>query len=90
MVKADNNRNTTKRTVLPISSALGILSDKWSLLVVRDLFTGITTYNDLQCSPEKRPTNILANRLTRLTGHQIVEKKPYQQHPVRYEEILTP
>ncbi|MET0081219.1 MAG: helix-turn-helix domain-containing protein [Candidatus Thiodiazotropha lotti] len=90
MVKADKSRNTTKRSICPIASALDILGDKWSLLVVRDLFAGKATYSEIQSSPERIPTNILANRLARLTDHQIVEKKPYQQHPVRYEYSLTP
>ena len=90
MVKADKSNITTKRSICPVASTLDILGDKWSLLVIRDLFAGKTTYSELQNSPEKVPTNILANRLVRLTDHEIVEKKPYQTHPVRYEYILTP
>ena len=78
-----------QRSACPISSFLDILGDKWSLLVVRDLFIGLTTYSDFQSGPEKIPTNILADRLKRLQQHQIIAKQKYQEHPARYHYILT-
>jgi len=78
-----------RRSPCPVACTLDILGDRWTLLVVRDLFAGKKIYSEFQESPEKIPTNILADRLRRLTGSGIVEKKPYQQRPVRYEYILT-
>lgn len=78
-----------KRSPCPVACTLDILGDKWTLLVVRDLFAGKKTYSEFQKSPEKIPTNILADRLKRLVVHEIVKKKPYQIHPVRYEYALT-
>lgn len=77
------------RSPCPIANTLDILGDKWTLLVIRDLFAGKSTYSDFQSSPEHIPTNILANRLKRLTDYGIVEKTPYQQRPVRYAYQLT-
>lgn len=63
------------RSVCPISSGLDILGDKWSLLVVRDLFThGTRTYSEFLESPERVATNILAARLRLLTSAGIVER----------------
>jgi DNA-binding HxlR family transcriptional regulator len=78
------------RSVCPISNTLDILGDKWTLLVVRDMFVGKKTYGEFLASPEGIPTNILAERLKRLEQHGIIHKAPYQQAPVRYAYQLTP
>ncbi|MEE9421872.1 MAG: helix-turn-helix domain-containing protein [Gammaproteobacteria bacterium] len=78
-----------KRSICPIASALDIVGDKWTLLVVRDLFMGKTTYSELQKSPESIPTNLLADRLKRLEQGGIVARQSYQQKPVRYAYRLT-
>lgn len=77
------------RSPCAIASSLDILGDKWSLLVVRDLLFGKHTYGDLARSPERIPTNILADRLKRLENAGIVISAPYQQRPVRYAYTLT-
>jgi len=66
------------------------VGDKWSLLVVRDLLHGKRTYGELVNSPERIPTNILAERLNRLESAGIIVSTPYQQHPKRYAYTLTP
>jgi len=85
--------NTAKpftRSFCAIANSLDIVGDKWSLLVVRDLLQGKRTYGELASSPERIPTNILADRLKRLEGAGIIVSTPYQQHPVRYAYTLTP
>ncbi len=73
----------------PVASTLDIVGDKWTLLVVRDLFMGKRTYSEFQKSPESIPTNILAERLKRLEQYEIIEKSIYQERPVRYAYALT-
>jgi DNA-binding HxlR family transcriptional regulator len=68
---------------------LDILGDKWSLLVIRDLFFGKTTYSELQASIEKIPSNILAQRLKHLLNEGIIQKQHYQTRPIRYNYSLT-
>ena len=78
--------NTAKpfaRSSKAIASSLDILGDRWSLLVVRDLLHGKRTYGELALSPERIPTNLLADRLDRLVSAGIVARTPYQQRPVR-------
>jgi len=78
------------RSVCPVSSVLDIIGDKWTLLVIRDLmFFGKRMYSELADSMEKIPTNILANRLKKLAAADLIEKKPYQDKPVRYAYTLT-
>lgn len=77
------------RSPCPIANTLDILGDKWSLLVIRDLFAGKSTYSEFQSSPEHIPTNILADRLKRLIENGIIKKTPYQDNPPRYAYKLT-
>ena len=78
------------RSACAIANSLDIVGDKWTLLVVRDLLFGKRTYGELLKSPERIPTNILAERLKRLESAGIIVGTPYQQHPVRYAYTLTP
>ena len=77
------------RSPCAVACTLDLIGDKWSLLVVRDLLLGNTTYGDLQKSPENIPTNILADRLKRLEEARLIAKSAYQDHPVRYAYELT-
>lgn len=85
-----NNKTKFKRSACAIANILDILGDKWTLLVIRDLYMGKKTYSEFQHSPEKIPTNILAERLKRLESADIISKQSYQQRPVRYAYQLTP
>jgi DNA-binding HxlR family transcriptional regulator len=78
------------RSACAIANSLDIVGDKWSLLVVRDLLHGKGTYGELSRSPERIPTNILADRLKKLESAGIIVGTPYQQRPVRYTYSLTP
>jgi DNA-binding HxlR family transcriptional regulator len=77
------------RSRCPIANMLDVVGDKWSLLVVRDMLHGKTTYGELLDSPEGIPTNILADRLKRLEGAGLVVRSAYQERPVRYSYQLT-
>lgn len=77
------------RSPCPITNALDLLGDKWTLVVIRDLFLGKHTYGEFQTSPEGIPTNILAERLKRLLDSGIISKEAYQERPVRYAYSLT-
>lgn len=78
------------RSACAIANSLDIVGDKWSLLVVRDLLHGKRTYGEIANSPERIPTNILAERLRRLEGAGIIVGTPYQERPMRYAYTLTP
>jgi len=72
---ANRDESIDWRSVCPISSALDLLGDKWSLLIIRDLIIrGPRTYSQLLESPEKISTNILAARLELLTCLKLIER----------------
>ena len=77
------------RSACAVACTLDLVGDKWSLLVVRDLFRGELTYGELQSSFEGIPTNILADRLRKLEHAGLISKSAYQEHPVRYAYGLT-
>ncbi|MBI3596588.1 MAG: helix-turn-helix transcriptional regulator [Nitrospirae bacterium] len=81
---------TCSRSECPIANALDILGDRWTLLVVRDLlFLNKRRFAELWKSPERIPTNLLADRLKRLEEAGIIARRPYQRRPVRHEYELT-
>ena len=82
--------NPFARSACAVANSLDVVGDKWSLLVVRDLLHGKSTYGELANSPEHIPTNILAERLKRLEAAGIIVGTPYQERPVRYAYTLTP
>ena len=78
-----------ERSCCPITCSLDLLGDKWTLLIIRDLFLGKKRYQEFLVSPEKIATNILADRLKKIEANGLVIQKIYQQNPTRYEYELT-
>ncbi len=63
------------RSECPVSHGLELFGDKWSLLIVRDLFlNGRQRYQDFLNSGERIATNILAERLARLEKYGLIRK----------------
>lgn len=57
-----------QRSKCPLSCTLELVGDKWSLLIIRDMiFAGKSSYNEFLESPEGIATNILSDRLAKLT-----------------------
>src|SRR5438046_904175 len=78
-----------RRSTCPVACALDIVGDRWTLLVIRDLVAGKQRYGEFLESPERIPTNILADRLKRLQHEHLIKALPYSAHPRRYEYALT-
>lgn len=62
------------RSDCPIASALDIVGDKWSLVIIRSMMLGARSFQDFHRAPEKIATNILADRLARLTAWGLIEE----------------
>jgi DNA-binding HxlR family transcriptional regulator len=84
-----SNSLKTNRSTCPITGSLDLFGDRWTLLVIRDLFVGKSRYGEFLTSSEGIPTNVLADRLERLEALGIIESAPYQQNPPRYAYSLT-
>lgn len=80
-----------KRSLCPVSSALDIIGDKWSLLIVRDLvFEGKNTYGQYLRGEEGIATNILADRLEWLEQAGIIKSRPHPDGRIKETFQLTP
>ena len=73
----------------PIARTLDIIGDRWTLLIVRDLFMGKTRFNEFLASSPGLPSKLLSDRLKKLEQHDLVERVVYSQHPLRAEYRLT-
>lgn len=67
-------KSAARRSPCPVSCALDIFGDRWTLLVIRDLILGKSRFKDFLASPEGIPTNILTDRLKRLLEHRVVKQ----------------
>ena len=67
-------RNLNSRSVCPVTSALEIIGDRWTLVIIRDLMAGRSHFKEFEHSPEGISTNILADRLSKLVGWGLIEK----------------
>jgi DNA-binding HxlR family transcriptional regulator len=77
------------RSSCPVANTLDLLGDKWSLLIIRDLFLGKQRYSEFAQSAEGIPSNILASRLKDLEAKGIISKSIYCHRPQRYQYDLT-
>lgn len=78
-----------RRSPCPVACALDIFGDRWTLLIIRDLFHGRARFKDFIASPEGIPTNILTDRLERLLAHGVVEQIPAEDGTKRLAYRLT-
>jgi DNA-binding HxlR family transcriptional regulator len=78
-----------KRSPCPVAFSLDIFGDRWTLLVIRDLFFGRTRFKEFAASPEGIPTNILTDRLERLLARGIIEQIPAEDGTKRLAYRLT-
>jgi len=74
--------------VCSLARSLEILGERWTLLVIRDVFYGKRRFDEIQ-EDLGVARNVLTNRLVRLVDEGILEKRAYQERPVRYEYFLT-
>lgn len=72
----------------PIARSLAVVGDAWSLLILRDAFTGLTRFDQFRKNLGIAPT-ILTRRLAALTEEGLLEKRRYSEHPPREEYVLT-
>lgn len=81
---------STRRSGCPISIALELLGDPWSLLIVRDLmFKGLKTFGEFQAAGEGIATNVLSDRLERLLLAGVITKSRDRADGRRFAYRLT-
>jgi DNA-binding HxlR family transcriptional regulator len=76
------------RTACSVARSLDVLGDTWSMLVLREMFLGTHRFDALQAHLGIA-RNVLAARLRRLVANDILTRRQYVAHPLRYEYHLT-
>jgi DNA-binding HxlR family transcriptional regulator len=71
-----------------IARALEVVGERWTLLIVRDAFLGLSRFDEFQESLGIA-RNVLTDRLNRLVDEGILERTRYNERPPRYEYRLT-
>ena len=71
-----------------VARASVVLGDRWTLLILSDVFLGVRRFDDFQERLGVSRTT-LTQRLKLLEAHDVLEKRPYQTNPVRHEYRLT-
>jgi DNA-binding HxlR family transcriptional regulator len=74
----------------PIGRALGVIGEKWSLLVLRDLLRkGPLRFQELEAGLEGVAPNTLSARLKTLESQGVIATRLYERHPPRFEYFVT-
>ena len=74
----------------PVARALDAVGDRWTILVLRDLFrAGAVRFQGLLASLRGIGPNTLASRLKKLEKEGLIERRFYCDHPPRAEYVLT-
>jgi DNA-binding HxlR family transcriptional regulator len=71
-----------------IARALEIVGERWTLLIIRDVFLGYRKFDEIQQNLGIA-RNVLTERLNRLVDEGILERARYSERPERYEYRLT-
>jgi DNA-binding HxlR family transcriptional regulator len=68
-----------------IGRAMAILGEKWTIVVLREVFNGIRRFDDMR-QRTGIPRQVLANRLAALVGHGLLRREPYQEPGARLRQ----
>ena len=71
-----------------IARTLEVLGERWTLLVIRDVFSGRRRFDQIRESLGVA-RNVLSARLAWLVDEGILEKRRYRDRPPRWEYFLT-
>lgn len=79
---------STETRACSIARTLEVVGEKWALLAVREAFLGNRRFDDMvRRTGASRDT--LAARLRTLVDGGVLERRPYSEHPERFEYHLT-
>jgi DNA-binding HxlR family transcriptional regulator len=71
-----------------IARTMDIVGERWAMLIMRTVFFGVTRFEDLQ-RDLGIARNVLAERLDSLVERGLLERRAYQERPLRHEYVLT-
>jgi DNA-binding HxlR family transcriptional regulator len=74
--------------VCGIADALGLVGERWALLVLREIGFGVRRFGEIRVNTGA-PRETLATRLRELEAAALIERRRYRERPPRDEYLLT-
>lgn len=76
-------------TICPVARTAHIVSGKWTLLIIRDLASGVKRFNQLERSLSGISPKTLSERLRTLEEEGVIVRQTFAEVPPRVEYTLT-
>ena len=89
-----HNESTSQSTApnlpaCPVETTLTLISDKWKVLILRDLLTGTKRFGELRKSIGTVSQKVLTSQLRQMKESGLLTRKVYAEVPPRVEYTLT-
>ena len=84
-----NNTNATELPACPVETTLTLISDKWKVLILRDLMDGTKRFGELKKSIGHVTQKVLTAQLRQMEESDLLTRKVYAEVPPRVEYTLT-
>ena len=78
------------RTASPVEATLSLISDKWKILILRDLLTGTKRFGELKKSIGSISQKVLTSNLRSMEEDGLLVREVFAEVPPRVEYTLTP
>ena len=75
--------------VCPVEITMGLIGEKWKVLIIRDLLTGTKRFGELRKSVTGITQKVLTNNLRQMEASGLVKRKVYAEVPPKVEYSLT-
>src|SRR6516162_7111691 len=80
--------NRTDQTLCPVARAEAVVGDRWTVLILRELFMRSHRFEEIQAQTGATP-QMAAARLKSLETNGLVKRRIYNKRPRRHEYHLT-
>ncbi|QRY77892.1 helix-turn-helix transcriptional regulator [Pseudomonas sp. PDNC002] len=81
-------RTSFEHLPCPVAQALDVIGDSWNVLILREAFYGSTRFDQF-LARLGIASNVLTRRLRALVDSDLLQRRQYNDHPPRYEYLLT-
>ena len=73
----------------PVETTLMMISDKWKVLIIRELLPGTKRFNEIHHSIDGVSQKVLTQKLREMESDSLLERKVYAEVPPKVEYSLT-